>query len=510
MSIGRTFAIIIAAAIGLTIGLGAVSTYVLWSADAVVRRIQGANSQLEALHDLDGATGRYGRQVVDQLLFGYDRSGPLQTARNDMQRILTGLARATRDEFNVVMGPEDLQGQLPELEQVRRMTDLFYQIDQAANRAFTLATDGDSAAAMNVASREIDFRLTNELQPLIDSALSRERAELAGRTRDLDAVRGQAALAGGLLAALMLAVIIAAAAFGIRRFARQLAGRAGWVRSAISGDPPDRQPPTAGNFGPLDLALDDALGTLSAERERRAAAELQLRDLDTDRSQFLADVGHQLRTPLTVLRGEADVALRGATGEPALRESMERVRAQSVELALLLDDLIDAVRQETDALPMVMSRVALGDLVAAAAGEGRVLAEPREVEIAVDQAPGPIVVPGDFRRLKQALMIGIDNAVKHSPPGGTIRIETAEEAGKAWIRIADEGPGIAEEDLPHLFRRFYRGRHEKELLNSGFGIGLAIAKGIVEQHGGTIALGSRPEGGALFEIGLPLGPGAAR
>jgi signal transduction histidine kinase len=226
--------------------------------------------------------------------------------------------------------------------------------------------------------------------------------------------------------------------------------------------------------------------------------------LDTERSQFLADVGHQLRTPVTVLRGEADVALRSATGEPALRESMERVRAQSVELALLLDDLIDAVRPEPDAVPTPLPEVDFRAVVDAAAREGKVLAEPREVDILLDLPAGPMPVLGDFRRLKQALMIGIDNAVKHSPPGGTIRVAAETDGDLANVTMADDGPGIAPEDQPHLFRRFYRGRYEKELLNTGFGIGLSIARGIVEQHGGSIDLGNRPEGGALLHIALPL------
>jgi signal transduction histidine kinase len=247
---------------------------------------------------------------------------------------------------------------------------------------------------------------------------------------------------------------------------------------------------------------------LSGEREKRASADAQLQALDTERSEFLADIGHQLRTPLTILRGEAEVALRGKTSETSLRQSMERVRSQSAELTLLLEDLLEAVRQGGDAGASVMSQIELGNVVASAAGEGRILAEPREVDILVERTES-VVIPGDFRRLKQALMIGIDNAVKHSAPGSSIHIETVRNERHATVRIADEGPGICEEDQPNLFRRFYRGRRENEMLNTGFGIGLSIARQIVEQHGGTIALRNRPQGGALFEISLPHdgGPG---
>jgi signal transduction histidine kinase len=132
------------------------------------------------------------------------------------------------------------------------------------------------------------------------------------------------------------------------------------------------------------------------------------------------------------------------------------------------------------------------------------------VEIVVERTTGPIVVPGDFRRLKQALMIGIDNAVKHSPPGSTIRIATTNDDRHATVRVADEGPGVSAEDQPNVFRRFYRGRQENDMLNTGFGIGLSIARQIVAQHGGTIELHNRSQGGALFEIVLPLGEGPGR
>lgn len=110
----------------------------------------------------------------------------------------------------------------------------------------------------------------------------------------------------------------------------------------------------------------------------------------------------------------------------------------------------------------------------------------------------------DFRRLKQGLLIGLDNAIKHSPPGGEVEIDTALEDDAIVIRIADQGPGVAEADLPHVFERFFRGRGNGEPTGDGVGIGLAIAKDIVDRHSGSIALGNRPGGGAVLTIRLPL------
>lgn len=464
----------------LAAGLGLAATLaLLWGAlretEFALQRVDGANSQLEALHDLDGAAGRYGRQVANQMLFGYDRGGDLQTARNDMDRILANLARATREELNAFTGTADLQKELPELEQVRRMTDLYHAIDSAAKRAFSLNGSGDGAEAARVLSREVDFRLSNEMQPMIDDGIREERAEVAEQAGAFAEARTNLLIWGAVAAGLAFVVIAALVLLLNRR-----------VRDA------------------LQSAADAGKSEVAALSQKHLDVTRKLDAMESSQGQFLADVGHQLRTPLTVLRGEADVALRGEPTAESLKFAMQRVRGQAAELALLFDDLIDAARQEAEAQPFVMATVRVEDVAAIAADEGRMLAEPREVTIASDIGDGGAEVDGDFRHLKQALLIGIDNAVKHSPPGAKIGLSTAVERNRAVLRIADEGPGIAEQDEPHLFQRFFRGRGENELLNPGFGIGLAIAKQIVERHGGEIALRNRPEGGALFEIALPL------
>lgn len=466
--------IVLAALVGLAASL-ALTLGALRATDFALLRVNGANSQLEALHDLDGAAGRYGRQVVNQMLFGYDRGGDLQTARNDIERVLANLARATREELNAFTGSADLQKELPELEQVRRMTDLYHAIDAAAKRAFGLNASGDGGEAARVLSREVDFRLANELQPLIDDGIREERAEVAEEAGRFAGARTNLLTAAAAAAGLSVMLVLALGALLNRR-----------MRNA------------------LQSAADAAKSEIAALAGKQTETARKLDAMESSQGQFLADVGHQLRTPLTVLRGEADVALRGEPTAESLRVAMQRVRGQAAELALLFDDLIDAARQEAEAQPFVMATVRVEDVAAIAADEGRMLAEPREVTIASDIGDGGAEVDGDFRHLKQALMIGIDNAVKHSPPGAKIGLSTAVERDRAVLRIADEGPGITPQDEPHLFQRFFRGQGETALLNPGFGIGLAIAKQIVERHGGEIALRNRPEGGALFEIALPL------
>jgi signal transduction histidine kinase len=170
----------------------------------------------------------------------------------------------------------------------------------------------------------------------------------------------------------------------------------------------------------------------------------------------------------------------------------------------LLEDLITYARADSEDQEFRPTAVPLAEIVTAAAGEGASLAEPREVTIGTTLEDDGAVIEGDPRRLKRVLLIGIDNAVKHSAPGSAVNIRTRRDAGNVVIALFDDGPGIIDDEKPKVFERFFRGRDERELHNRGIGIGLAIAREIVELHRGRISLDNRPEGGAVLTITLPI------
>jgi signal transduction histidine kinase len=245
----------------------------------------------------------------------------------------------------------------------------------------------------------------------------------------------------------------------------------------------------AGRLASRDAAVDEGERRLSALEKRRA--------------QFLADISHELRTPVTILRGEAEVGLRGSPGRDELRDTLERVQAQASELGDLLEDFIGYAREDSEEQEFKSAALRVGEIVAVAADEGAALAEPREVTIAIVLNDDGALVQGDQRRLKRVLLIGLDNAVKHSAPGGVVTIETHAAGREVVIRVLDDGSGVAEDERGRVFERFFRGRDERELQNRGIGIGLAIAREIVALHNGRISLDNRPEGGAVLTIALP-------
>ena len=508
----RIAALVIAAAVA-TAAMLAVALAALTLADQVVTRVEAVQRRLEVMADLDGRASTYGKRVGAVLLIGRSQMPQVQSARIDIERTFALLTRVSRAELATLSGMSEVQGQLPELEDVRRMIELYHAIDVSAAKALAMSRDGDTPGAIALYEREVAFRLDNELQPLIDGALAGERREVAGQLERLAEIRTSLL---PLAVTIGLVGLLASGWLGWRLRRATLAGIDGTrarLANAAEGQPlVDANDKLPGEFAPLTSAIADLAARLDTEHraaaagaEDLAAAQTRLGAVDAAQSALLAEIGHELRTPLTVLRGEADVALRGTTDEAALREALERIRGQSAELALLLDDMLAMVGQDPAGQPFERRPVGLADVVAAAVDEARLLAAPREVGIVPEAMREPAVVLGDFRRLKQAVMIGLDNAIKHSPPGGVVTVSLSmEDPADVRLSVRDDGPGVDAEDVPQVFERFYRGKGEREMFNQGLGIGLAIARDIVLRHGGRIALANRAEGGAELSIELPL------
>jgi signal transduction histidine kinase len=225
----------------------------------------------------------------------------------------------------------------------------------------------------------------------------------------------------------------------------------------------------------------------------------------------MAEIGHELRTPVTVLRGEAEVTLRHGPGVPeaAYRETLRRIAADSADLGRLVDDLLFLALTEADQVRFHPRRVRLSPILAEAVREGEALARCKGIAIDAALPAGEREVEADPQRLKQALLTVLDNAVKYSPPGRAVAVECRWEGDMAEISVRDRGAGIPAEDLPRVFDRFYRGRGAEEGAADGSGLGLPIARSIVGKHGGGIEIEGGPGRGTAVRIRLPLLPAAA-
>lgn len=221
--------------------------------------------------------------------------------------------------------------------------------------------------------------------------------------------------------------------------------------------------------------------------------------------EFAADASHELRTPLTVIRSSVEHLERhrsepvGQVGS-ALVDIDEEVR----HMTAIVEDLLLLARSDSGAVPLGRIPVDLSDVVVDGASAMAKPAADRGVSVVVD--PGPAVINGDPARLRQLAVILVDNAIRHSPPGGHVSVQVGAVGPAASLIVEDQGPGISEQDLPHLFERFYRAPGEP---GGGTGLGLAIAAWIVDRHGGRIVAENRTEGGARFRVTLPAGGTAA-
>ena len=217
---------------------------------------------------------------------------------------------------------------------------------------------------------------------------------------------------------------------------------------------------------------------------------------------FVADAAHELRAPLTILRTAAELWLEPGTVEDQ-EDAVEQVLVQSNHLARLVDDLSLLARVDSGAVSVAHDRIDFGRLVAGVVDGVALLAEDRDVHVRL--AVEEVQVRGDASRLRQLLLILLDNALKHTPPHGSIDVQVARQGGHARLQVRDTGPGIDPRDLPHLFDRVYRADRARS--GEGTGLGLAIGRWIAVAHGGSIRAANAPGGGALFTVVLPLASG---
>lgn len=243
------------------------------------------------------------------------------------------------------------------------------------------------------------------------------------------------------------------------------------------------------------LALAVASGMIYARRALVPIRESMRRQRD-----FAADASHELRTPLTILRASVD-DLRRHAGSPVRKvgTALDDITAETDHLTGLVDGLLLLARADSGAIEVQRVSLDLADVAAGAMGELSHLAATQQVTLQLDARP--TAVSGDPARLRQLVVLLVDNAIRHARGPANVEVHVGSEGREALLRVDDTGPGIRPDDLPHLFERFWRAADSPP---GGMGLGLSIAAWIAERHGGRIAAEQRPEGGARFSVRLPL------
>lgn len=379
---------------------------------------------------------------------------------------------------------------------------------------------------------DLTQRLTRMHDQVIDRDFTRMiREAIAEEAREVGALHAAAVRRMAILdtvAVAFLAIAAVVATVTVWALVRDIRAPLAWLSrgadAVAAGDLGHRIPPS----GPAELrTLAEAFNAMAGEIERREGeiagrnrhleeaiarrtAQLEgaleaLEGNEANRRRLLADVSHELRTPLTIIRGEADVALRGLPKTPDVyRDALERTRATAEHAARIVDDLLFVARREAGEAKLRLEEVDLDRLLSDLVEERAHYAAAAGCTLIYACSVGEAKVRVDPLRIRQVLLIVIENAIHYG--GDTIQVRLKQVRSGFLVSVSDNGPGLGPEEQAQAFKRFFRGNNAAQRYEGGTGLGLPVAKAIVEAHGGEIALHSAPGEGVEVVFTIPTRP----
>ncbi len=479
------------------------------------------NYQLLAAHTLQSISATEAATVANH---------DPQSWRNQAESLRT-LVAAIRSDIRAEAGfrepgvADDSADRLQQLDDIEQVLEQIFEARQAVSDRLLA---GDETAANEARSGLREAGLVTLFSQMAEQAIDERREEV--RQAQVGAI-GLAEYVSGLMplfAAVLIVLTVLMAWLFSRSLTRSVVALHDGAVAFSAGDLAYRIPELKeAEFRRLGAEFNTMAHELAEHREQfkqahvrleamveertRAlkASNQKLEAIDDNRRQLLADISHEFRTPLTVIQGEAEIALRGeqAQAEP-YRETLGRILEQVRQTTRLVDDLLFIARAEVGEPRLHLGEAPVAELLATVCADFSAAAIRKEITLGQDiPEPGP-VVSGDSGRLRQVFTILVDNAIKYSNPGGEVDVRLVDGPEVVTVTVSDRGIGLSEEELSHVFERYYRGSkaagHE-----GGTGLGLPVARAIVEAHGGEIFLESRADGGLRSTVRLPVsGAGA--
>ena len=510
------------AILGAVIVASAVFTfYSAWEIDRAALRSRNAQGTLAAHITVSNSAYNLFKQMSDAALLN-------ELVEADWEERLITIVR--RDIASarraILLEVEELGESKDEAEEIERLASIEREIEAIVMEydkiQATWAESPPSRKRRQIAAL-LDTRIDLTFNKLVSAAISKERGEVAKADERLATVTGNARAAAMAIALLAIPLIVYVLTYVNRTLLGSLNALSKGADAFARGDFDHTIPPlTSEEFESIRGRLVRMAAELSASREilrsanesleidvakrtsELADAYARLEEADESRRRFFADVSHELRTPLTVIRGEAEVALRGGEREAAhYRDSLARIVEQSAQMGRLVEDLLFIARADAGEPRLEMRSVALYGLLSAAMRSFEPLAAARGVRLRLEGGDDGAVVAGDRGRLAQVLGVLVDNAVRYSRANGEVRLSARIDGAHAVVLVEDDGIGIAPSDLDHVFERFYRADNARAQ-SVGVGLGLPVAKAIIEAHNGHIRLSPSSSGGVRASVTLPV------
>jgi two-component system, OmpR family, sensor kinase len=507
--------------------LGFIAIFAIDQTNYFRTRADLASTQERILIDLSRSANHLSEHVLEHFLFKQVPLEEIRSSQRDANVALEKLRLATADEISHLRSRDEVAVEQDDAVRLEQFETLLKAAGRQIEEMLQFEAEGKAAEAIQHLESGFKSQTMRQFESIIAVAIEEESGEALLARRAADDywiwIRQMAILAVGFL--LLVTVLLG---FGfIRRLNQPIAEiseganafAAGNLEHQIKIRNKDELGALAGRFNEMAKALAASRAAqLEAQAElerkiedrtadlRQKAIELdkvnsQLTHVNKNRIQFLADISHEVRTPLTTLRGEAELALRSKFRSPG---PYRLALSISETIGKLVDDLLFLARSETDSLRFEQLSINLTDIVHSVLDDASILAKTKSVVIRkMFEEKLPVQMEGDPVRIRQALLIALDNAIKYSPPEKNVDFVMSTTHQMADFTIRDFGPGVAKEDLPYVFERFYRSKREAGL-PGGFGLGLSIAKWIVDKHGGTISLQCQKGIRTELKISFPL------
>jgi two-component system OmpR family sensor kinase len=451
---------------------------------------------------------------------------------NDMQQTLAELALLAQTAAHLGMQGSDGEEQRARLDALRVLGQNVKTLGEKLGQVKTLPADMPARLGWDTLTEVFEKSDGRDLRQLIGESIVRERAAMLRERQAADAILARIRwLWIGMALSLAMLALGATVYFAralrhpideLARGAHKL--RQGHLQHRIPLNGQDEFSDVARSMNAMAAALEmhsqqeaEQRQRLESEvRERTSAlheANKSLQQTDTRRRQLLADISHELRTPTTAIRGEAEITLRGGEKPaPEYRDALQRIVTISRQLGSVIDDLLAMARSDMESLSIVHEPVDLSEPLDYALFQAKALAGEQDIRIDCPPMPiGSVKVLGDAQRLSQLLLILIDNAVRYSHPKGTVTVgwqQSTEFPHMLTLQVSDQGIGIPAQELHQVFDRHFRGRLARIHRAAGSGLGLPIAKALALAHNGSLTLYSPADEtqgtGTCVVLQLPL------
>ncbi len=544
---------------------GVAAVFAVREAERQVVRGRVASDILQRFVDLSATKQRLRSWVTQHQIGAGGDLAERDALEQRMNRLIDELGGLTQEAANMGMAAQDAAEQVARLDALQVLGRSMQTLGEAIRQKPPLGPDTQARQAWDALTAVFEVSDGRDLRQLIAESIEREKAAMVREREAADvSLARMRALWMGTALALALGALAATFYFGrgLRRPLHALAEGAqalqqGQLQHRIDLPGRDEFADVAHSMNAMAEELEshrqreqeqrqlleatvrertadlhqanESLRRTDRQREqeqrqlleatvRERTADLHqanesLRRTDVRRRQLLADISHELRTPTTAIRGEAEVTLRGADRPAAeYREALGRIVDTSRQLAAVIDDLLAMARTDMETLSLARKPVSIKRPLLDALGQAAALAGEHGVGlVAEERLPPRRTVFGDAQRLTQLLLLLLDNAVRYSQPGGVVRWRASNQGDWLVLEVKDQGIGIPPNELAQIFERHFRGEVARRHRASGSGLGLPIARALAQAHGGSLEIHSQfagPDaaGSTTAVLRLPLWP----